>query len=143
MTRRVQTSIQPFGQRFKRALVGTLRALTLLLPVSILAQEEAAPREVQIPNPMALHTWFIIVAVGAFLAWCISYVLDRQRESSSPKPQREVLLRQKNQLLDRIADLESKKEAGALPQNRYEKEYRKARGLLSEVVSRLNQSAGD
>jgi hypothetical protein len=100
------------------------------------AQDEG-PREVQIPNPMAIHTWFIIAAVGAFLAWCISYVLEIQKQRGKP---RETLLQQKGQLLDRIAELESRKDAGTIPESRYEKEYKKARGRLSEVLSRLNQT---
>ena len=85
---------------------------------------------------MAIHTWFIIAAVGAFLAWCISYVLELHKERAKPK---ESLLQQKVQLLDRLAELESNKETGAIPQSRYEREYRKARARLSEVLSRLNQ----
>ena len=47
------------------------------------------PREIQLPNPMGAHTWFIIVAVGAFLAWCISYVLQLQKEEAEqPAPAR-------------------------------------------------------
>ncbi len=88
---------------------------------------------------MSAHTWFIIIAIGAFLAWCISYVLQLQRERLSTKPQRESLLRQKDELLNRLAQLESQKEAGTLTSQRYEKEYRKARGRLSEVLGRLGR----
>jgi hypothetical protein len=88
---------------------------------------------------MSAHTWFIIIAIGAFLAWCISYVLQLQKERLSTKPQRESLLRQKDELLNRLAQLESQKEAGAITSQRYEKEYRKARGRLSEVLGRLGR----
>jgi len=94
-------------------------------------------RSVELPNPMTIHTWFIIGAVGAFLAWCISYVLQLQKERLSGKPQRESLLRQKDELLNRLAQLESQKEAGTIAPQRYEKEYKKARNRLSDVLVRL------
>ena len=101
-----------------------------------MAQEEG-PREVDVPNPMGAHTWFIIVAVGAFLAWCISYVLQLQKEKLISKPQRDSLLNQKNELLDRLAELDSQKEAGTIPLQRYEKEFRKVRSRLSSVLESL------
>jgi len=90
---------------------------------------------------MGAHTWFIIVAVGAFLAWCISYVLQLQRDklTDQPRPQRDTLLRRKEELLDRIAKLEAEKEAGTTSGSRYEKEFRKLRGQLSEVLGRLGR----
>jgi hypothetical protein len=48
-------------------------------------------------------------------------------------------LRQKDELLNRLAQLESQKEAGAITSQRYEKEYRKTRGRLSEVLGRLGR----
>jgi hypothetical protein len=111
---------------------------SLLVPVAALAQDEGV-REVELPNPMTPHTWFIIVAVGAFLAWCISYVLTLQRERLSQQnaPQRESLLRRKEELLDRLTKLDAQKDAGTIPQARYDKEFRKARGQLSEILRRL------
>jgi len=117
-------------------------AIATLNPFWAVAQDEG-PREVELPNPMTIHTWFIIAAVGAFLAWCISYILDKQKETPSGKVRRASLLQQKNQLLDRIADLESQKDSGKIPQTRYEKEYRKARGRLSEVLSRLKADTAE
>jgi hypothetical protein len=108
-----------------------------LFPTALLAQEEETIREVQLPNPMGPHTWFIIIAVGAFLAWCISYVLQLQKEKLSNQPERGALLRQKEELLNRLAELESQQETGAISAQRYEKEFRKAKGRLSEVVTRL------
>jgi len=107
-----------------------------LWAVAIQAQEEG-PREIELPNPMGAHTWFIIIAVGAFLAWCISYVLQLQKEKLTRQPQRGSLLRQKEEVLDRLAELESQKEAGSISAQRYEKEFRKAKGRLSEVMGRL------
>ena len=110
-------------------------------PVVTLAQEEG-PREIELPNPMGAHTWFIIVAVGAFLAWCISYILSLQRErlASQSRPERESLLRRKEELLNRLATLESQKDAGTIAAARYEKEFRKARAQLSDVLGRLKPS---
>lgn len=111
---------------------------SVLLPWTTLAQDEVGPREIQIPNPMSAHTWFIIVAVGAFLAWCISYVLQLQKDrQNSQQTRRESLLRQKEELLDRIAELEARKDAGTITAQRYEKEFRKAKGRLSEIIGRL------
>ena len=114
-------------------------ASSALLPLIALAQDEAGPREVQIPNPMSAHTWFIILAVGAFLAWCISYVLQLQKEKLTSEPRRGLLLRQKDELLDRLAELEAQKEAGTITPQRYEKEFRKTKGRLSEIVGRLGR----
>ena len=117
-------------------LIAASAAFLVCSPASF-AQEEAGPRDIDIPNPMAIHTWFIIVAIGAFLFWCISYVLDVQREKLVSKPQRGELLQRKNQLLDRIAELEAQKESGAVSAQRYEKEFKKVRSQLSQVLGRL------
>jgi hypothetical protein len=108
-------------------------------PIVALAQDEVGPRPIQVPNPMAAHTWFIVAAVGAFLAWCISYVLQFRKNQAArgDKSKREVLLRQKEELLGQIAELEAQKETGSIPEPRYEKEFRKARARLSEVLARL------
>jgi hypothetical protein len=124
-------------RRETKEIICTAATLACVLsPVIMLAQEEG-PREIQLPNPMGAHTWFIIIAVGAFLAWCISYVLQLQKEKLTSQPQRTSLLRQKEELLDRLVELESQKEAGTISAQRYEKEFRKAKGRLSEVVKRL------
>ncbi len=126
-----------------------LIALALTLsPLAAFAQDEEGPRLVQIPNPMAAHTWFIIAAVGAFLAWCISYVLQFRRNQlneKSDKTKRMALLHEKDELLDRLAQLESEKEAGSIPGPKYEKEFKKARNRLSDVLARLGGKgdAGD
>jgi len=116
--------------------------VTLLFPAALVAQEEG-PRLVQIPNPMATHTWFIIAAFGAFLAWCVSYVLQfkkNQAAEKGDKARRTALLHEKDELLDRLAVLESEKEAGTIPGPRYEKEFRKARSRLSDILSRLGDA---
>ena len=122
------------------ALLGAAASIlgSALSPLMALAQDENGPREIQLPNPMGAHTWFIIVAVGAFLAWCISYVLQLQKEKQeNQQPRRGSLLRQKEELLDRLAELESQKEAGTISTQRYDKEFKKTKGRLSAVISRL------
>ena len=113
-------------------------ALSPLAAMAAIAQDEG-PREIQLPNPMGAHTWFIIIAVGAFLAWCISYVLQNQKEKLGTRPERSSLLRQKEDLLERLAALESEKEAGTISAQRYEREFKKAKGRLSEILSRLGR----
>ena len=122
--------------KFIRLLIASLAYV--FAPLAAMAQEEG-PRDVELPNPMGAHTWFIIIAVGAFLAWCISYVLSLQRErlATQRRPERESLLRRKEELLERLANLESEKDAGTIATTRYEKEFRKARTQLSDVLSRL------
>ena len=110
-----------------------------LCPLIAFAQDESGPREVNLPNPMSAHTWFIILAVGAFLAWCISYVLQLQKEKLNDQPRLGSLLRQKDELLDRLVALEAQKEAGTITPQRYEKEFRKTKGRLSEIVGRLGR----
>jgi len=111
----------------------------ILAPLALRAQDEGGARSIELPNPMSPHTWFIIVAVGAFLAWCISYVLQLQQEklAGKAKPQRESLLRRKEELLAHLANLESEKEAGTISSQRYEKEFKKTRAQLSDVLGRL------
>jgi hypothetical protein len=114
-------------------------SLVLLLPILALAQDENAIRDVKIPNPMGIHTWFIIAVVGVFLAWCISYCLQLQKESEARKPRRTELLRQKDQTLNRLAELESQKESGAIAVQVYEREFRKARSRLSDILVLLKE----
>ena len=105
--------------------------------VAVAQEEESAPRSVEVANPMGAHTWFIIVAVGVFLAWCISYCLQVQKENLRRKPARDEFLRQKDQWLDRIAELESQRDAGTISADKFEREFKKARSRLSDVLSRL------
>src|SRR4029079_14013277 len=89
--------------------------MTLLL---LVAQDEGA-RTADVPNAMGVHSWFIILAVGAFLLWSISYSLHLHKEAMTRKKGRENLTRLKEELIDRIADLEARKEAGAVPEKKY------------------------
>lgn len=101
----------------------------------LLLQEEAAPFKV--PNAMAAHTWFIILAVGAFLVWSVSYSLQLEKEALKRKKGREDLVRRKDGLLDRIADLEGQKEAGKINERKYKDELKDLKFQLAKVLEKI------
>ena len=105
----------------------------------LLLQEEAAP--VKTPNAMATHNWFVILVVGAFLFWSVSYSLHLQREALKRKKGREDLLHRKEALLDRIADLEEQRETGKINDRKYKDELKELRFQLSKVVDQLAKRA--
>jgi hypothetical protein len=107
-----------------------------LVPSLAFAQQEG-PIRAEAPNPMGPHTWFIILAVGAFLAWAISYSLDAQKQALSRKKDRESLLELKDELLDRLAALETARDTGALPEPRYRKQHRELRQRLTKALEQL------
>ena len=108
----------------------------LLISTAILfAQDE--PRSVTLPNPMGAHTWFIIAAIGAFLLWCISYTIQLQKEALVKKKGRDELLNQKEGLLDKIADLESRRETNAVNDPQYRREMKDLRHRLAKVLETL------
>ena len=90
---------------------------------------------------MATHTWFIIIAVGAFLLWSISYSLQLQKEALKRRKGREDLLLRKDDLLDRIADLEGQKESGTIGERKYKQELKELRFQLSKVLDQLGKRA--
>ena len=93
-------------------------------------------RSVELPNPMTIHTWFIIAAVGAFLAWSISYAVQLQKEAAQRKKDRTSSQRQKDDLLDRIADLENRKEAGQISEQRYKHVLKELRFRLAKLLEK-------
>src|SRR5712692_3699883 len=95
--------------------------MTLLL--LLLAQDEGA-RTADVPNAMGPHTWFIILAVGAFLAWSISYSLQLHKEAIARRKGREDLAKRKEEVIDQIADLEAQKEAGAVNERKYKQDLK-------------------
>jgi hypothetical protein len=101
-----------------------------------LGQDET-PRSTDVPNPMGIHTWFIILAVGAFLAWSISYSLQMQREAMQKRNNRENLVLRKNQYLDRIAQLDSMKDAGTVSEQGYRREYNNTRLRLAKILEQI------
>src|SRR3954463_10597471 len=94
----------------------------------LLLQEEASP--VKTPNAMATHNWFIILAIGAFLFWSISYSLHLQKESARRSKGREDLRHRKEALLDRIAELETQKENGRIAEKKYKEELKELKFQL-------------
>jgi hypothetical protein len=101
----------------------------------LLLQEGAAPFKV--PNAMAAHNWFVILAVGAFLLWSVSYSLQLQKEALKRKKGRDDLLQRKNSLLDRIADLEGDKEAGKISERKYKDDLKELKFQLSKVIEKI------
>jgi len=101
----------------------------------LLAQDEGA-RTADVPNAMGAHTWFIIAFVGAFLLWCISYSLQLHKEAVARKKGREDVVRRKEELIDRIADLESKKEAGSIDEKKYKQEMKELKFQLSKILEK-------
>ena len=106
----------------------------IMLASSPLAAQDA--RSIELPNPMTIHTWFIILAVGGFLAWSISYAMQLQKEAMQRKQQKTDVQRQKDQLLDRIADLETRKEAGQVTETKYKHELKELRFRLAKLLSK-------
>lgn len=107
--------------------------MTLLL---LLVQDEGA-RTADVPNAMGAHTWFIIIAIGAFLLWCISYSLQIHKQALLQKKGREDLVRRKDELIDRIAELEAGKEAGAIQEKKYKQDLKDLKFQLGKVVEKL------
>jgi hypothetical protein len=101
----------------------------------LLAQDDAA-RTADVPNAMGAHTWFVIIAVGAFLLWCLSYSMQLHKEALARRQGREDLARRKQELVDKIADLEAQKDAGAVSEKKYKQDLKDLKFQLSKVVGK-------
>src|SRR5436309_3163170 len=101
----------------------------------LVAQDEGA-RTADVPNAMGAHTWFIIIAIGAFLLWCISYSLQLHREALTRKKGREDLARRKDEIIDRIAELEAQKDAGAIAEKKYKQDLKDLKFQLAKVLEK-------
>jgi hypothetical protein len=125
--------------RLLRSQTGWFSLFTTILALLVMASPLQAQdvRVIDVPNPMSYHTWFIIGAVGAFLIWSISYALQLQKEAAARNKDRGNLLQQKEELLDRIADLEAQKESGAIADHRYKHELKELRFRLSKVLGKI------
>jgi hypothetical protein len=106
---------------------------TLLL---LLVQDDGA-RTADVHNAMGAHTWFIIIGVGAFLLWCISYSLQLHKEALARRKGREDLVRRKDDLIDKIAELETQKDAGAVAEKKYKADLKDLKFQLSKVLEKL------
>jgi hypothetical protein len=98
-------------------------------------QDEGA-RTADVNNAMGAHTWFIIAAVGAFLLWSISYSLQLRKEAVARRQGRENVVRRKDELIDRIADLEAQKDAGTIAEKKYKQELKDLKFQLSKVLGK-------
>ncbi len=106
--------------------------MTLLL---LFLQE--GTRTVDVPNAMGAHTWFIILAVGAFLLWSLSYSIELHKEALARKKGREDLVRRKEELIDQIANLETQKESGAIAEKKYKQDLKDLKFHLAKVLEKL------
>lgn len=107
----------------------------------LLLQEDGA-RPVEVPNAMAAHTWFVVIAVGAFLAWSISYSLQLQKEALKRKKGREDVARRKTELLNRIVELQASKDAGNITDQKYKQEMKALKFRLSKVLEKIGGKTG-
>src|SRR5579863_2121370 len=109
--------------------------MLLLLQVG---QDEGA-RTADVNNPMGAHTWFIIIAVGAFLLWCISYSLQLRKEALARKKGREDVVRRKDELIDQIVQLEAQKDSGTIAEKKYKQELKDLKFQLTKVLGKQGQ----
>ena len=107
----------------------------MMLLLLLQAQDEGA-RTADVPNAMGAHTWFIIVAVAAFLLWSISYSLQLRREALARKKGLEDISKRKDDLIDRIADLESKKASGSIDDKKYKQELKDLKFQLAKILEK-------
>ena len=86
---------------------------------------------------MGVHTWFIIIAAGALLCWSVSYSLQLQKEALKKKKGRENLRQQKEEWLDKISDLQERRESGKVGERQYKDEIKELKFHLSKVLEKL------
>src|SRR5437879_5941015 len=108
--------------------------MTFLL---LLLQADGGTQTADVPNAMGAHTWFVILAVGAFLLWSISYSLQLHKEALARRKGRDELARRKEELLDEIARLEDQKDAGAIAEKKYKQDLRDLKFHLGKVLEKL------
>src|SRR5262249_12618135 len=107
------------------------------MTVLLLFLQDQGTRPVDVPNAMGAHTWFIILAVGAFLLWSVSYSLQHHKEALARKKGREELVRRKEELLDQLAALETQKESGAIAEKKYKQDLKDLKFHLAKVLEKL------
>lgn len=122
-----------------RLLSGTIFLFFLISPNGAFAQDA---RSVELPNPMNIHTWFIIGAAGAFLAWCISYAIQLQKEGLQRKSGLDDWRKEKEELLDKLATIETQKESGQISEQRYKHENKELRFRLTKILKRVANPEG-
>lgn len=105
-----------------------------------LAAATPALSQTPVPNPMASHTVFILILVGAFLAWAASFSFHTKPKARTRKEELEALRSHREQVLDALAAAESARESGALSPEAWERRHRELRSELARVVARLGKS---
>src|ERR1041385_8733932 len=103
----------------------------------LLAQAEGGSDTANVPNAMGAHTWFVIIAVGAFLLWSISYSLQLHKEALARRKGRDELVRRKEELLDEIAHLEEEKDSGEVSEKKYKQDLKELKFRLGKVLEKL------
>jgi len=114
-------------------------ALWMLCTSPVFAQDDNTPRSAVVPSPMGIHNWFIIAVVGAFLAWCISYSLQLQKEALKRRTSREGLILRRNQYTKELVELESQREAGTISEQRFRRLYVNTKLRLTKVIEQIGQ----
>ena len=116
-------------------------AFWMLCSSPAFSQDESnSPRSAVVPSPMGIHTWFIIVFVGAFLALCISYSLQLQKEALKRRTSREGLILRRNQYMKELAEMEAQREAGTISDQRFKKLFVNTRLRLTKVLAEIGQT---
>ena len=105
----------------------------------LLLQAEGGSQSADVPNAMGAHTWFVILAVGAFLLWSISYSLQLHKEALARRKGREDLVRRKEEILDEIARLEDQKDSGAIAEKKYKQDLKELKFHLGKVLEKLGK----
>lgn len=120
-----------------RRLIVLVACLTL--PVVALGQTP-----VPVPNPMASHTPFVILIVGAFLVWAASFSLTtlKQREKRVGVD-RKSLTQQRELIFDQLAAAETERTSGALTRKQFDRRTRQLRGKLAAVLAQLESLPKD
>ena len=115
-----------------RSLVG------LILGLGFAARAQAqAP--IEVPNPMAAHTLFVILLTVAFLVWAASFSIQIMKERTH-RQDRQSLIRRRETILDKITELETALEAGAITKERHRRRMKELRGELSRVIGKLQST---
>src|SRR5688572_13247032 len=109
----------------------------MLVMTRVASAQLDTPQSTETPNWMGTHTWFILLALGALLAWGISYSIQLQKESLQRRKGRDELILRKETILNEIAALESRKDTGEVSESRYEKEFKELKVRLSRVIEQL------
>ncbi len=88
----------------------------------------------------AAHTFFIILITGAFLVWAASFSIQIMKEWTY-RQNREALLKRKETVLDRIAELETAPESGTINKSVRKRRMKELRGELTRVIERLGRAS--